>query len=129
MSWNWKDFEIDGFADEVITASYMFEYADDRIKWINCSPILTKLIFAAGRFAENCASDLFILWEKIYDKLKSGEIGNESFLFGFYKNGVDPADEVFRHYNIGERYYYRAVYRLDFTVDKNVVAAKLARVR
>lgn len=57
---------------------------------INYSSILTFLIQTAGRICKHYASDLFITWSSLEEKLKNNpEYKGEKFLFGFREMGVD----------------------------------------
>jgi len=83
----------------------------------NNSAILTELIHAAGRWCERFASDLFIDWVRIEQKIADGDDGVE--LFGFRKDGVDHSQYIFsRADSVGitniyslEK-FYRALYKL-----------------
>ena len=87
-----------------------------KCKWeINYSSILTKLIQEAGRWCEYYASDLFIMWYDIDEKLDNGTMDTEQFVFGFRKNGVDHKEWYELHKNDVSR--YRAVWFLDVTVN------------
>lgn len=88
-------------------------------KWyINYSSILTELICSAGRFCEYYASDLFIDWKAIDEKLTGEDIfsldGTDVFYFGMRESGVDH--ESFIRSRIAENHgQYRALYRLEVT--------------
>ena len=86
---------------------------------INYSNILTKLIQLAGRYCESYASDLFIDWRSIDEKLRDGSIESEYHLFGFRELGVDPVSFVFCRAYESPRYFqyaYRAIWCLSIEV-------------
>jgi hypothetical protein len=86
-------------------------------KWeINYSSILTKLIQEAGRWCDDYASDLFIRWEGIKEKLDDGSMSSESYVFGFRESGVDGNSWYEEHKT--DEDYYRAVWFLDITENK-----------
>ena len=85
---------------------------------IDTSEILTKLIQEVGRYCEYCASDLFIEWEIIRDKVINDSFPIDSvtsFLFGLRQMGVDSADMIYARYDRSDTayLYYRKIYRLD----------------
>lgn len=83
-------------------------------KWeINYSSILTRLIQEAGRWCNNYASDLFIHWESIKEKIDNGTMSSCSYVFGFRESGVDGWDRHEKHKY--DENYYRAVWTLDIT--------------
>lgn len=95
---------------------------------INYSFILTKLIQEAGRWCESYASDLFISWSSIDEKLKKGEDINYTYLFGFRQSGVDHKDWVeAKGINNSE---YRSVWvlRIDTDEVKNKIVMELGRI-
>lgn len=81
-------------------------------KWsINYSGILSFLIKEAAK-CEHYASDLFISWEEVTERLQHGE--SFSSYFGFRRMGVDH--EAFirsRCESLGGALEYRSMYRLD----------------
>lgn len=86
---------------------------------VNYSSILTKLIQEAGRWCKAYASDLFIFWSAITERLQNGQLENASYLFGFYETGVDNAKSIINQYQTtgyaaGLR--YRAIWKLDVAV-------------
>lgn len=89
---------------------------------INYSSILTKLIQECGRLCERYASDLFIDWRSIEDRLKDGTMETSTYLFGIREHGVDHTAFVLARYNDNgwyARYEYRKIYRLDVVVEKD----------
>ena len=59
-------------------------------RWdINYSDILTQLIQSCGRYCQRYASDLFIDWQYIVEKLSKGEPINGQFIFAIRTDGVD----------------------------------------
>ena len=99
---------------------------------INYSSILTTLIQQAGRWCENYASDLFLDWKSIDNKLLSGEEINEQFLFGFRQQGVDHAAYVqSRLKDDPFCQEYRALWVLDIATNKEdlVMTMQLGRIR
>lgn len=87
---------------------------------INYSSILTRLIQEAGRWCRRYASDLFIDWRGIAQKLENGSMTTSSYLFGFREDGVDAATFVLARYKRSRETAadtYRAIWRLDVTVD------------
>lgn len=86
---------------------------------INYSNILTKLIQLAGRYCESYASDLFIDWRSIDEKLRDGSIESGCHLFGFREQGVDHNSFVFSRASESHRYFeyaYRAIWLLNIEV-------------
>ena len=91
-----------------------------RYKWeINVSDILTKLIKEVGRLCDSYASNLFIQWSTIQEKLDNGTILEDRHVFAIRKNGVDHAAWYENHKN--DHNYYREVWFLDIeTTDKQI---------
>lgn len=90
-------------------------------KWeINVSDILTKLIKEVGRLCDSYASDLFIAWNVIQEKLDNGTIrGDDRYVFAIRDSGIDHAVWYENHKN--EHNYYRAVWFLDVeTTEKQI---------
>ena len=88
--------------------------------YINYSDILTRLIFLAGRFCESYASDLFIHWTSIVQKLNDRNYTGEKLVLGFRESGVDSNDWVVKHYN-ETSYYYRAIAVIEIVVNGNKI--------
>lgn len=79
-------------------------------RWnINYSDILSRLIFAAGRYCENYASDLFIIWKSLEKRLQNGNYRGESLILGFREMGVDKNEDVVRNYNANYLYYRKII--------------------
>ena len=70
-----KDFSTKKYYAEIIEAQ-------GRDFDINYSSILTKLIQECGRLCEAWASDLFITWNSIEQKLKEKTMETSTYLFG-----------------------------------------------
>ena len=92
---------------------------EEKPKWnINYSDILSRLIFAAGRYCESYASDLFIIWNSLEERLKNPDYKGESLILGFREMGVDKNEDVVKHYN--ENYlYYRKIIAIEIIVTGN----------
>lgn len=129
-----KTYTIDDFKPESV-----YTYSEGTLscawnepKWwdINDSSILTKLIQEAGRWCENYASDLFIDWQTIDQKLKDPEYTGGKYLFGFREMGVDHAPYILSHFNRnGHSEYYRSIWCLEITVEDQNMKMQLGRVR
>lgn len=94
--------------------------ADGRDFSINYSSILTKLIQECGRLCESYASDLFVDWNIINEKLQDKTLETSTHLFGIREMGVDHNAFVLSRYNNSGRYAkyeYRKIYRLDIVVE------------
>lgn len=68
---------------------------------INYSDILTFLIQKAGTICKNYASDLFISWISLENKMKQEgqEYAGGKYLFGFRESGVDHDNYVLSRLN------------------------------
>ena len=90
-------------------------------KWqINTSSILTSLIKEAGRWCNYFSSDLFVLWKYNIDrKLENGTLDTGTYVFAFWKGGVD--DNEWYEKNKNKRNYYNVVWFLDVSVDGNKI--------
>lgn len=98
---------------------------------INYSSILTKLIQECGRLCERYASDLFIDWSSIKEKIENKTLEISTYLFGIRENGVDHNAFVLSRYeNNGKNamYEYRKIYRLDITVDDGDIEMELYEI-
>ena len=98
---------------------------------INYSSILTKLIQECGRLCEAWASDLFITWNSIEQKLKEKTMETSVYLFGIRENGVDHNDFILMRYNnhsYSGRYEYRKIYRLNIIVDGELIRMELYEI-
>ena len=119
-----KDFSTKRYYAEVIEAQ-------GRDFDINYSSILTKLIQECGRLCEAWASDLFITWNSIEQKLKDKTMETSTHLFGIREMGVDHNDFVLIRYNndgYRGRYEYRKIYRLDVVVDDDLIRMELYEI-
>lgn len=134
-----EDLKVNEYFDKPIEAngSYVRSLTGESYS-INYSSILTKLIQEAGRWCENYASDLFITWNEIIEKLKNKKIGTEKLteLFGFRASGVDHKEFVMSRLNKNNESEYRALWRIDITADpeaensyQRAINMKLYRVR
>lgn len=88
---------------------------------VNLSSILTVLIQEAGRWCRSYASDLFIYWEALTERMKDGSLETGSMLFGFRELGVDNAKSIFHHYTQSPyvaAHEYRSIWRLDIVVSE-----------
>ena len=98
---------------------------------INYSSILTRLIQECGRLCESHASDLFITWNGIIQKLKEKTMGTSVYLFGIREMGVDSNEFVINRYNnYGSyaRHEYRKIYRLDIIVEGDSIRMELYEI-
>ena len=101
---------------------------------INYSSILTRLIQSAGRFCLNYASDLWIDWNNIQNRL-TGEIlytdGVYEYLFAMRKQGVDHASYILSNANNGKYLsdYYSEIFKLTVKVVNNIITMELVEVR
>ena len=119
-----KDFSRMAYNAKVITA-----YGRDFE--INYSSILTKLIQECGRLCESYASDLFIDWNTIIQKLKDRTIETSVYLFGIRETGVDHNAFVLSRYNNNDsyaNYEYRKIYRLNVFVDGDSIRMELYEI-
>ena len=98
--------EAKGILDSIYTREGV------RKKWeINTSDVLTKLIKEVGRLCDSYASDLFIHWNGIQQKLDNGTMRDDRYVFAIRNSGVDHAPWYEHHKD--EHNYYRAVWFLD----------------
>lgn len=88
---------------------------------INYSDILTFLIQKAGMICKRYASDLFITWEGLTDRLHDSTYTGEKLLFGFRENGMDSNAFVLSRLNCyGEKQMMsdiKELYLLEVRVD------------
>lgn len=98
------------------------------IKWGDCmntSSILTRLIQEAGRYCNYYASDLFILWGEIEEKIEQKTLETKRYLFGFRESGVDGNNFILGNYKGNEEtqilasYKYRSIWILDVIVEED----------
>ena len=119
-----KDFSTKKYNSKVIEA-----YGRDFD--INYSSILTKLIQECGRLCESYASDLFITWNSIVEKLKAKTMKTSAYLFGIREMGVDHNEFVLMRYNndgYHARHEYRKIYRLDVIIDGDQIRMELYEI-
>ena len=98
---------------------------------INYSSILTKLIQECGRLCESYASDLFITWSGIVQKLEEKTMKTSTYLFGIREMGVDGNDFVINRYNnngYNTIFEYRKIYRLNVFVDDDLIRMELYEI-
>ena len=90
---------------------------------INYSSILSFLIQKAGGICKHYASDLFITWNYIHDKLEDLHYKGEKILFGFREMGVDSNGFVLsrcNNYGIEDMYdEIKELYILNIEVDED----------
>ena len=99
---------------------------------INYSSILTKLIQECGRLCEAWASDLFITWYGIEQKLKDKTMETSTYLFGIREMGVDHNEFILMRYNNDgycAKYEYRKIYRLDVTIEGDSIRMELYEIQ
>ena len=118
-----KDFSTKTYYSKVIEA-------EGRDFDINYSSILTKLIQECGRLCESYASDLFITWNSIMQKLEEKTMETSAYLFGIREMGVDNNDFILSRCNNGSRAYYayRKIYRLDITIEGDLIRMELYEI-
>ena len=105
--------------------------AEGRDFSINYSSILTKLIQECGRLCESYASDLFIGWNIIDEKIQEKTMETSTYLFGIREMGVDHNPFVLSRYNNSgchAKYEYRKIYRLDIIVDGDSIRMELYEI-
>lgn len=98
---------------------------------VNYSSILTKLIKECGRLCDSYASDLFITWNEIVQRLKEKTMETSAYLFGIREDGVDHNEFVLSRYNNNgcyAKYEYRKIYRLDVVVSSDVIKMELYEI-
>ena len=116
--------------------AWQYPIFESEMKWdINYSDILTQLIQWAGRFCDNYASDLYMIWKYSVDKkLDNKELESYSLLFGFRESGVDHQILEDPDYTVVEEhikencYYYRKVARLDVIINGGKIEMELNEV-
>ena len=101
---------------------------------INWTAIKDKLIFLSARYCERWACDFLYTVFEIEKELKDATLETGSYLFGFREDGCDHAEFVFSRYSDPAMYNnrygaaYRAIWRLDVTVDGEDCAMSLYQV-
>ena len=118
-----KDFSRKTYYSKVIEA-------EGRDFDINYSDILTKLIQECGRLCESYASDLFVDWNGITQKLKDKTMEPSTYLFGIREMGVDHSEFVLSRYNNSSHAYYEylKIYRLDVIIEGDSIRMKLYEI-
>ena len=119
-----KDFSTKAYCSKVINAR-------GRNFDINYSSILTKLIQECGRLCESYASDLFITWDSIVQKLKEKTMQTSVYLIGIREMGVDHNEFIVHRYNNNgcyAKYEYRKIYRLDVIVESDLIRMELYEI-
>ncbi len=95
---------------------------------INASSILSRLIQEAGRYCNHYASDLFIIWNAIQNRINKKTLETKRYLFGFRENGVDENQLILTRYNKDGDYIanhfitslkYRSIWILDVEVQND----------
>lgn len=122
----WKDEQIADLRSIISgTITETGSYNPLEGKWeINYSSILTRLIQEAGRWCESYASDLFVQWKYGIDqKLDSGTLYTDTFVFAFRDSGVDSEEWYENHKN--EHNYYRSIWFLDVVTDEGKIKMTL----
>lgn len=119
-----KDFSDRPYFSELIEA-------EGRDFDINYSFILTKLIQECGRLCESYASDLFVTWNIIEQKLKEKTMETSVYLFGIRETGVDHNEFIISRYNNNgyhAKYEYRKMYRLNIVVEDEIITMELYEI-
>lgn len=88
---------------------------------INYSDILTELIYTAGRYCESYASDLFVIWKCLTDRLKDRKYTGEKLILGFREMGVDKNEQVIENCNRTGDIYYRKIHIIEIVVKGNQI--------
>lgn len=118
---------------EVDTAYGRISVRDQKAKAdINLSSILTRLIKKAAT-CKAYASDLFISWESVQEKLNDPYRSLPfSEFFGFRENGVDHNPYIYTKLRDKATYgenIYNSIYRLDVWMTNDDVFAKLSKAK
>lgn len=122
-----ENFEMESVLDESTGSwsnsnTYFYGISKEGKFSINYSSILTFLIQVAGRICKHYASDLFITWNSLEEKLKDVEYSGGKILFGFREMGVDSNTFVLsRLNNYGKEQMDKDIeelYMLDVTIEK-----------
>lgn len=119
-----KDFSTKTYYSKVVEAQ-------GRDFGINYSSILTRLIQECGRLCESYASDLFITWNGIAQKLKEKTMETSAYLFGIREMGVDHNEFILNRYNndgCHAKHEYRKIYRLDIIVEDDLIRMELYEI-
>ncbi len=101
-----KEYTLENFTMESVMKEATGEWSNDIFSgekcWnINYSDILTFLIQKAGTICKYHASDLFISWSSLENKMKQDgeEYAGGKYLFGFRESGVDHDNYVLSRLN------------------------------
>ena len=133
-----KSYTVEDF--KVNTYAYGRDTITDNGRWsttwnrydVNYSDILTRLIQEAGRYSERYASDLFIDWECLMEKMKDRDFSGGVYLYGFRRDGVDHRNFVLSRYSNNGKIYaekeYRSMWRLDIKCEDDEIEMTLGRV-
>ena len=78
------------------------------------------MIQIAGRYCESYASDLFLIWQALEERLKNPNYEGESLILGFRKMGVDKNETVVNNYN-ANYLYYRKIIPIEIVVTGNEI--------
>ena len=84
-----------------------------------------------GRLCESYASDLFITWNGVAQKLKEKTMETSVYLFGIREMGVDCNEFVLNRYNNNghyARHEYRKICRLDVVVEGDLIRMELYEI-
>ena len=102
---------------------YFYGISEEGKFSINYSDILTFLIQVAGKICKYYASDLFITWSSLEEKLKDVEYTGGKILFGFRESGVDSNTFILsRLNNYGKEQMKKDIkelYLLEVKIDKS----------
>lgn len=102
--------------DVIKAHGYLHERELRVYEWgINYSDILTELIQSAGKYCKRYASDLFIDWYVINNKLREGNDIDETYIFAMRTDGVDH--KTFYEARKDEGYLYKEVWKLEIKGD------------
>ena len=105
-------------------------YVSDGKLDINMSSTWSFLIREVGRLVDNYNSDLLINIRSIEKDFNDEfflkcDTADTAYLFGLRKNGVDHTGYVNYEIEMGNRGKYRAIYKLEFHKEGNIVTTKL----
>lgn len=116
-----RDYTMDDFnVDRERYECHDFGYLTENGFEINYSSTLTHLIHYAGRYCECYASDLFLIWSSLLDRLENREYTGEKLILGFRESGVDKNETVVKNYN-ANWYYYRKIVTIEIDVKNGVI--------
>lgn len=123
----WKEEDLIRCAREVVDEAYGY-WSTYTLKYdVNYSSILTRLIQEAGRWCERYASDLFIDWCIIKEKLETPACKSGNYFFGFRKDGVDGLSFILNR--IAENSEtYRSIWMLKVEVENDSISMELYKL-